>query len=220
MLDNSIYNIIKDLFGLNETNGLSETEIEQVRRLYKRIPFALELYYREVGRDERINNSYNNLILPHKHPWAKCESYLIIYAEHQGVCFWGISLNDLENENPPVYVTFDNVDKKIWKLESYKLSDFLVAMAYVHAGFSLPFISEEIELISESEANVIRKSFQRKCEPLMEWVDGGVEFYGSYFCDSIVLIRNVSDYDLYYASGKESCFNEMREILSTFGKAY
>jgi len=52
MLDNSIYNIIKDLFGLNETNGLSETEIEQVRRLYKRIPLALELYYREVGRGQ------------------------------------------------------------------------------------------------------------------------------------------------------------------------
>ena len=221
MLDNSIYNIIKDLFGISEAKGFSEAEIEQVRDMRGKIPLALELYYREVGGESKINHTQNNLILPSEHTWLKSESHLIIYAENQGVCYWGISLDNLGIEDPPVYVTFDNVDLKTWELESYKVSDFLIAMAHVHAGFALPFGNdEEICMVSESGARVIRENFQKKCEPFNQWVGGSIEFFGNHPCDSIVLMRNASNYDLFYASGKESYYNEMKEILSPLGEAY
>ena len=214
------FNIIKELFGIKDAKGFSEEEINQVRSLHGRIPLDLERYYRELGRDEKVNHTQNNLIIPWEYTWPESKSHLIIYAENQGVCFWGISLNDLARDNPPVYVTFDNVYKEPWELESNSLSEFLIAMAHVHAGFALSFTSDEIYMISESEADIIRKSFQKKCEPLMQWVDSGVEFYGNYPCDSIVVMRNADAYDLYYASGNEVCFNEMDSVLFSLGESY
>ena len=219
-MNSSVYTIIKDLFGITGTDGFSAKEIEQVRNLYGKIPLALELYYREVGRNEQVNQTQNNLIVPWKYSWAKSESHLIIYAENQGVCFWGVSLNDLDCENPPVYVTFDNVNKIEWELESDSLTDFLIAMAHVHAGFALPFATNEIYMITEQGADIIRRHFKMKCKSLKGWVDGGVEIYGNNACDSIVLMRNADDYDMYYASGKEDYFNQMDVILSPLGDAY
>jgi len=80
-VNSSVYTIIKDLFGITGTDGFSAKEIEQVRNLYGKIPLALELYYREVGRNEQVNQTQNNLIVPWKYSWAKSESHLIIYAE-------------------------------------------------------------------------------------------------------------------------------------------
>ena len=215
-----MYKMIKELFGLSDPQGFSEDEIAKVKRLYGRIPHTLELYYRELGREVDVNHSQNLLIVPWKYTWPKTENHLIIYSENQGVCFWGVSLNDLDIEDPPVYVTFDNARKVTWEPESKRLSDFLIAMAHVHAGFALPFSSKDISMISESEADIIRRHFKKKCEPLTRWVIEGVEFYGNHACDSIVMIRNGSDYDMYYASGKEDYYNEMRKALSTLGEAY
>ena len=222
-MDRSIYSGIKELFGIVGTKGVSEAEIDGVRRVCGMIPYVLELYYREVGGDERVNHTQNTLILPGEYTWAKTESHLMIYAENQGVCFWGISKNDLHMDDPPVYVTFDNENLKEWELESSRLTDFLIAMAHVHAGFALPYASNDMYTISEAEANIIRNHFRKKCEPLMRWLNGGeesgVEFYGNHPCDSIVLLRN-ADYDLYYASGSKAYFDEMNELLSTLGEAY
>ena len=215
-----MYDCIKELFGISCPKGFSESEINEVRQLYGRIPYALELYYKEIGREEEVNNTQNQLVVPYKYAWPKSKNHLIIYAENQGVCFWGISLSDLGVEDPPVHVTFDNKNKSSWELESNKLSVFLIAMAHVHAGFALPFSRNTFFMITESGADIIRSHFKKKCESLLRWVSEGVEFYGNHVCDSIVMIRNAGDYDMCYASGKETCFNEMCEVLSSLGEEY
>ena len=212
-----LYNIIKELFSLAHPSGFSESEIAEVKRMYGKIPYALECYYRELGRENEVNHTQNNLVVPWKR-WQKNETHLIIYTENQWFCCWGISLNDLAADNPPVYVSYD---EKTWELESNSVSDFLIAMAHLHAGFVLPFTNKEIYGISEKEAAIIRAHFAKKCEPTMQWLDGGIEFYGNHACDSIVMMRrNAGDYDLSYASGNKTYFKEMDKILSTLGEAY
>ena len=222
-MDNKVYDVIKELFGITGTKGFSDEEIEQVRSLHGEIPYALELYYREVGRDELVNHTQNCLVVPWKYSWPKSESHLIFYTENQCVCFWGISLDDLGMEDPPVYVTFDRKDRGIWEPESGSLSDFLITMAHIHAAFALPFSIEDIYMISEEEAHIVRRNFREKCKPLMRWYKGGeesgTEVYGNHPCDSIVLMRD-ADYDLFYASGKEANFKEMNAILSSLGQEY
>ena len=222
-MDGTVYNCIKELFGIVGSVGIPEAKIEQVQRLCTRIPAALELYYREVGGDDRVNHAQNTLIIPSEYTWAKTESHLLIYAETQCVCLWGIALGDLDVDDPPVYVTFDREDPKVWELESNKLTDFFIAMAHVHAVFSLQYSIDDIYMITESEANIIRNHYKKKCEPLMRWLNGGdksgVEFYGNHPCDSIVLLRN-TDYDLYYGSGNKDYYDEMNRILSMLREAY
>ena len=215
-----LYSVIKELFNISEANGFTEDEIAQVKSLHGKIPFALELYYREVGRDEKINHTQNNLIIPWKYSWPKSESHLIIYAENQGVCFWGVSLDDLNKDDPPIYVTFDNVVKAKWECETNKLSDFMIAMAHIHAAFALPFCSEDMFFITKSDLDVIRNHFIKKCESLTQWVDGGAEFFGNHVCDSIVTMRNGNEYDLYYGSGNKENFGTMDKILSELGSPY
>ena len=120
-----MYDIIRGLFGLSNPKGFSESEIDEVKKLHGKIPVALERYYKELGREEAVNHTQNRLIVPWKYTWPQSKSHLIVYAENQYVCVWGISLSDLDMENPPVYVTFDNNDEAIWELEAKPCFCFL-----------------------------------------------------------------------------------------------
>ena len=221
-----MYDSIRKLFGLTETRGFSEVELAKARQLFGRIPLALELYYRELGRDETLNRMFNYLMIPWENHCPLEQGYLYIFTENQGVCNWAISLMDLDLEDPPVYATYDDIfDKGIdtWALESEKLSDFFIAMAHFHAVYALPFASEGY-YIEKDKADSIRNHYKKKCEPTRVWVDGGMEFYGNHAYDSIVLMRAADGddyyYDLNYASGDQSSFEEMERVMSSLGVAY
>ena len=212
-----MFELIKELFNISQPKGFSEDEIMQVRNMYGKLPYILEAYYRKYGRETAVNHTQNSLIVPWKYTWPKSESHLIIYGENQWVCCWGIPLRDLKADNPPVYISHQN-DME-WEIESNRLSDFLIAMAHVHAGFALAFGSKNIFCINEVEAGIIRNKFKKKCEPMKRWLEG-VEFYGNDPCDTIVMNRNGDYYDLFYASGDEMSYNKMNTVLSKLGGAY
>ena len=55
------------------------------------------------------------------------EDYLIIGSEYKsGMCTFGIRMQDLKESDPPVYCHTDIKSITEWKLESEKLSDFLL----------------------------------------------------------------------------------------------
>ncbi len=211
-----MYSSIKKLFAITEVDGFSEAEIDKAKSVHGSIPMTLEKYYRELGNDNIVNHTQNNLTKPWEEEWQVSDTHMVIYAENQCVCYWGISLEDLEKENPPVYICFENDE---WELESDTVSNFLIAMAHLNGGFGLEHSLEDIYMISEEEANVIREKYIKKCEPLKVWVSEGIEFYGN---DNgvVVMIKNDEEYDMCYACNNESDFEEMNGNLYEMGSSY
>jgi hypothetical protein len=224
------YAVVKELFGLTQPKGLPETGIAQMRAVCGVLPEALGTWYRELGGEEAVNQTQNNLLLPEQLSWCRSPDHFFIYLENQGVCGWAIRREDMDRADPPVWVSFqESVPDRggvmisrwpLWERESARVSDFLVGMAHLHAAFALPCGDSTMYSIGEDAAARIRARYRQKCPPFGHWVDGGIEFYGLYENDSIVMMRNAGDYDLFYASGNEARFAELDAFLSPLGEAY
>jgi hypothetical protein len=221
------YTIVKELFGLTRPKGLPETGIAPMRAVCGILPEALETWYRELGGEEAVNQAQNSLLLP---KGLSCPDHFFIYMENQSVCVWAIRRDDMNRADPPVWVSFQEgsgPDQSgvmtsrwpLWEQESARVSDFLVGMAHLHAAFALPCGESLMYSISEDAAARIRAKYRQKCPPFRRWADGGIEFYGLYENDSIVMMRNAGDYDLFYASGNEARFAELDAFLSPLGEA-
>lgn len=225
------YTIVKELFGLSQPVGLSETGIAQMRAICGVLPEALETWYRELGGEEAVNQAQNCLLLPETlSSWRHGPDHFFVYRENQCVCAWAIRREDMDRADPPVWVSFQESlpDQNgvmiprwpVWEQESARVSDFLVGMAHLHAAFALPCGESKMYSIGEDAAARIRAKYRQKCPPFRRWPDGGIEFYGCYENDSIVMMRNAGDYDLFYASGNDARFAELDAFLSPLGEVY
>ena len=117
---------IKQLFGITEKNGFSEEEILEFKNICDNIPKILSDYYSQLGKIKELNNTQDQLIEPQKLKLSKNKDFLIFYVENQWACVWGIDKNDLNIDNPPVYMSYEEQE---WSKEANFLTDFFKAMA-------------------------------------------------------------------------------------------
>jgi hypothetical protein len=199
---------IKSLFGVNTSNGFSESEISNILCLVGTLPEILLDYYKELGNYDfnytqdilvRSNQKYKL----YNHKSFKDENHIIICCENQSVCFAGIMKTDLLQKNPPVYFSFD---MKLWEIGCNSLLDYIHGFTYIHAALCLDF-SDYFEL-SDDGVKFIRNNFKDKNIRFNNWViDGITEFYGDYD-DTIMMITTEGPF--YYASNNEKHFIEMK----------
>jgi hypothetical protein len=125
---------IKLLYGLseNEDYGIDENEIITTEnRLKIKLPKKLRDYYLKLGNNESINNSFNQLLMPGNIEFTGNGSFLVFYTENQEAVCWAFSKNDIENENPKVYGSYDpDGSTEDWFTDSETTEDFLLSMAY------------------------------------------------------------------------------------------
>lgn len=124
---------IKKLYVLpqNYQNGFTQSEIKQAeRRLAVSLSQNLIDFYKILGKNEQINQIYNRLLSPDAIFIE--DNHLIFYEENQNVCFWAIKLDDLSNDNPPIYEGYKNWDKNTinWYLSHQNITDFWLYMAF------------------------------------------------------------------------------------------
>lgn len=123
---------IKRLYHLseNENYGFSATEILQLEnKLATKLPAKLTEYYLELGKEEKLNYSYNRLLKPDHEIGFSDDGYLVFYEENQVVAFWGIRKEDLKLDNPPIWVKYDTIEKSDWEIESQSVECFFLLMA-------------------------------------------------------------------------------------------
>ncbi|OMQ10394.1 hypothetical protein [[Flexibacter] sp. ATCC 35103] len=127
-----IYQKIKRLYNLSESEsfGFSETEIfELEKRLDTTLPAKLKEYYLELGKEENLNYSFNQLLKLNNEVGFSDDGYLVIYEENQAVAFWGIKQEDLILDNPSVYGNYDTIEKSDWEIETRTTEYFFLFMA-------------------------------------------------------------------------------------------
>lgn len=126
-----LYNLPKE-----ESLGFSEGEISAVEdRLNVHLPEELKNYYLTLGKNEKINYSYNRLLKPKKEISFSKDRYLMIFEENQSVVSWGIKEEDLSLDNPPVWGNSGTEEDPAWYLETNSLADFFLLMAVYNGTF-------------------------------------------------------------------------------------
>lgn len=204
------FEVIRKLFNIKEDDGFSENDISKACKKHGNLPFVLKEYYRQLGNYKQINQRQNKLCSPSE--LIDVKDYIIFYKENQYVVQWAIKKSDLNKDNPPVYCTWD---KKEFKLESENLLDFLYAMAFFQAAsWGLEYSSEDLYMISEEQAQLIRRQYKKIKYELHQWMD--VTYYGNYDDEVICMIAN-SDYDMLYGSSKLQHFDEIKQFVDKLG---
>jgi len=125
-----------------ETHGIPEEDIQaKEQSLGFPFPAVLQQYYKNLGRSPYItqgcNNQYEPLLLedvfiPDETFFTTDKAFLVFYQVEESVIYCGIRLQDLEKEDPPVYLcAWSSPD---WQLENRSLKRFLAGKAFVQLG--------------------------------------------------------------------------------------
>jgi len=205
------FSFIKSLFHVVEDIGFNDNEIEAAEKKWGILPGVLKDYYKQLGKHDRINKSQNYL----REPKSLYESgnYVIFYIENQGAAEWGIKIEDLCKEDPPVYCRLA-ADK--YALETDNLMEFFNAMTlFQAASWGMTYSCEEIYMISEEQAVKIRGKYKKLPFELHQWCE--MSFYANNEDEVIMLMIN-DDYDLLYGSEDEEHFKLIEEFIETIEK--
>src|SRR5262245_24517751 len=107
-------------------DGLDESEIVAAeKRLGFRLPMALREWYLRFGGRHDVWDVQDWLVRPER--LEVKEGRLPIYYECQLVVSWAIELAEIETEDPPVYLSDEDV-ANVWHLEANSISEFAVQM--------------------------------------------------------------------------------------------
>lgn len=204
-------NIIKDLFKITDDNpyGLSKKHIDEHLKVCEHLPMHLSTYYQEFGNHQALNNSQDKLLPPDQLRISEDGNHLVFYQENQCVCVWGIKLCDLTQENPNVFISYDEQE---WIKEADTLTDFLLAMAHLQAVFGLTYATEEFIAIDDKNMNSLINEFEKKPINLQHWI--GIQFFGKQSDGVIAVFANEQDFDLMVASSNKCTYQSMLNKLT------
>ena len=119
-------------------DGYEEAEVAAAEaRLGLRLPRVLRELYLLAGRRDDINRPMNHLIPPED--LSVEQGALVVYEENQNVVLWGVRVEDLGRDDPPVVRAYNDVTLS-WEDDHDRLSAFFVTMLYWQAvNGGLPF---------------------------------------------------------------------------------
>ena len=123
--------IIRKLYNLTEdaNHGYPEAAIAALEeRLQVKIPASLRQYYLSLGNNKMVNDSFNRLTSLGEIGFSEDE-HLVFYEENQAVVLWGIAKAELQQDNPPVYGTYDS-GRAEWFTDADTTEHFLLSMAW------------------------------------------------------------------------------------------
>ncbi|CAM3416462.1 MULTISPECIES: SMI1/KNR4 family protein [Paenibacillus] len=125
-----------------EAHGIPEADIQvKEQSLGFRLPVVLRDYYKILGRSPYITQGCNNqyeplplqdVFIPDETFFTTDKAFLVFYQVEESVIYCGIRIQDLEKEDPPVYLCAWNSPD--WQLENRSLQHFLSGKAFVQLG--------------------------------------------------------------------------------------
>ncbi len=198
---------IRRYFDLNETENSGYKKIDVTnaeKRLGYRLPAVLRKYYLELGRHE-MNHTQDSLISPDR--LAIEGDHLVFFTENQCVVIWSIRIDDINQDDPPVY---GQTGGNLWCKASPTTSLFLRTMLHHQAAI---FHFSDFVLIGQIEPKVVRfvrKHFAATEENLVGWLPS---FYGDSDDLAIQLWEADSGTTLMLAGKTRQRFLDLLEIF-------
>lgn len=188
---------------LTDEDAVAPALMEQAeRRLGLRLPAALRRWYGLVGRRAKVTHVQDELLAPQR--LMKEERVLVIRAENQWVVRWGVGLDRISDDDPPVLVGDDGK----WEFEAPHLSTFALQVAIYEA-----VIGAGHAMNGPATADAVGQ-FRQHLRPLdvppwTHWPDGGTQFYGD---DTTMAFTNGPDW-IWVASLEPARLASLRAVL-------
>ncbi|MGG4093554.1 SMI1/KNR4 family protein [Paenibacillus lautus] len=215
-----------------EAHGISEGDIQaKEQSLGFPLPTVLCEYYKILGRSPYITQGCNNqyeplplqdVFIPDDTFFTTDKAFLVFYQVEESVIYCGIRIQDLEQEDPPVYLCAWNYPD--WQLENQSLQRFLAGKALVQLG-----VEDRLPYWAIFEESLWSLSDYRRCMHLEESeheIEEGSELnaWKIYVKDDVLIVfeLDVSEEEtdellaVYLGSFQRAC---MENLLSEMGKA-
>jgi hypothetical protein len=198
---------IKTLFNIQgNSHGFSEEEITECEQyLGKRLPEVLRQYYLQLGKNNEINHTQDNLVLPSELEVYE-DGFVIIYKENQVVWEAGVKYSDFEQENPTVFLSYDQEN---WDFEIGNLYNFLTAESFLQALFAMPFNANSCDIGNEKE-NFIKQNWKESEFKSYLWE---TEFFQNSTNEILALMKNKNQVDVFIAANSQERFLEIDKKL-------
>jgi hypothetical protein len=120
--------VVARFFPNSSDPGYTSEEIaDGARRLDLRLPTKLTRFYQDAPVRGPLGTVQEQVLGPHELRVAS--GTLLFCVENQGVCLWGIPLDRINEDDPPV-VRAANEAVLAWEPDHDRLSDFLVTLVY------------------------------------------------------------------------------------------
>lgn len=201
------FSAIRQLFEVyDNAYGYTEEELAaQEHRLNIKLPAALRAYYTGLGKHKEMNQTQDRLILPEQLHVDR-SGRMVFYAENQFVAAWGILLADMELDNPPVYVSYDD---EHWQEEGSTVTEFLISMAYLQAIFAFRFAAN-IAGASADTIALVKRHWKKVEGTVSIWQ---VAFYQNTKEEILALMQSPDQTDLFIAAKSAEKLIEMDALL-------
>lgn len=216
MLD---YSLIKLIYNVDTLLGCSEEEIEQLRQIYGTLPRLFEEFLRILGNTQKLQQGQDTWLFPsyyQKYTWMSAEEYaeyLILMNENQGVYQLVLKREDLEKENPPVYV-LDGV--KILGICADTLSEFLMGMLLYQAVFTMEYSPEDFFWYADEDVECIRASMQKLPYEIRNWYSDTIEFYTN--AEGNLLYLMCEEYQSTYGATTKEAYEKLMTVVGDMGE--
>jgi hypothetical protein len=175
------WNVVKTFFRgwygeLDSADGCTEQSIRAAEeRLKLTLPTALREWYVLAGRRTGVWSCQDHFLLPET---LRAENQkLVIYVENQGVVRWAVQLDDIANDDPPVFVT-DLCDPEIWIEECSAVSIFALSQMLLSVKFSESTRYSANGQATNASLAAIAQSYERLALPDLNWPPGPTRIYG------------------------------------------
>lgn len=151
---------------LESGDGWTEADLAAAEeRLGVRLPAALREAYLLFGRRRDLTSNHDVLLGPAELYVDDAREALVLRHENQGAASWGLLLDDLQGDDPAVFVRFDLADKSAERWEPWlkRLSLCCVEIVLsesLHAGGDrCDALDPEDDSVDLLEANFVRLPF-------------------------------------------------------------
>ena len=216
MLD---YSFVKQIYDVDALVGCSEEEINELKQLYGTLPKVLEDFLRTLGNTSKLQQGQDEWLFPayyKKYTWMRSKEYadyLILMNENQGVYQLVIKREDLQKENPPVYV-LDGAD--ILGVCADTLSEFLMGMLLYQAIFIMEYSPEDFFWYSVEEVESIRASMQKLPYEIRNWYSDTIEFYTN--AQGNLLYLMCEEYQSTYGATTKEAYEKLLAVVGDLGE--
>lgn len=144
-------------------------------RLGAALPLALREWYQRSGGRRDVWSLQDTLLLPHE--LVVDRGVLIFLREAQCVVEWGVRLEDIQAEDPPVVVS-DCSDRDTWWEECPDLTTFARAFALLNVKWSDAPVWRANGQATDEAVLAIERRYGRVPLPDLSWPALPTRFYG------------------------------------------
>lgn len=207
------------LYEVETLEGYGEQDIQLLRQKYGALPKLLEEFYRAAAKTQAFHQVQDQWITPQDHKsrsWLQGAQNLMLVNENQGVCNAVVLQKDLEQPNPPVYVSFDDQN---WTLCARSLEDFLSAMLCYQSVFSFSYSPECFFWLTEEERDQMDRTLTRLPFELESWMDAKITLYQNR-PENMAAVMECADGELQmlYGGATEEAYQALYEVLKDVGE--